>query len=357
MSAPSWHSVRVTYYDGQDGLLLDGVRPLFASVRHRVAAAYFQRHWLRGPHLRLHFRAAPEVFAARVRPAIDEWIGGYLASRPSAAEVDEPRLLALHAKLARAEAERGPLTPLYPDNSIDEIAYDPRLHTLGGHAASSLLSELYVATDDLAFEMIAAIRAGGARLAPCFDLLVATAHAFSAHGLRDGFVSFHSHAEAFLATTGRADRLRAAWDRQAPALGPGLRARVPEVVAALAGGGESKSVPFVREWIDRLAPLAKRAEDLIVRGELSLDRPSSREKVASISPFHGTLAGSEVYWTKVHDAPWFSRYRFMLNYLYLQLTRLGITPAERFLLCYLVARTAEEVFGVTAEDLVEQSSK
>jgi hypothetical protein len=42
----------------------------------------------------------------------------------------------------------------------------------------------------------------------------------------------------------------------------------------------------------------------------------------------------------------------MLNYTYLHMTRLGITPTERFLLCHLAANAVEECYGVSAFELV-----
>jgi hypothetical protein len=40
----------------------------------------------------------------------------------------------------------------------------------------------------------------------------------------------------------------------------------------------------------------------------------------------------------------------MLNLTYLMLTRLGISPAERFLLCHLAANAVEDQYGVSAID-------
>jgi hypothetical protein len=44
----------------------------------------------------------------------------------------------------------------------------------------------------------------------------------------------------------------------------------------------------------------------------------------------------------------FRHYRLLLNLLYLQLTRLGVRPAERFLLGHLIANTVEDVYGLDA---------
>ena len=44
----------------------------------------------------------------------------------------------------------------------------------------------------------------------------------------------------------------------------------------------------------------------------------------------------------------FRHYRLLLNLLYLQLTKLGMKPAERYLLGHLIANTVEDSYGVDA---------
>ena len=53
----------------------------------------------------------------------------------------------------------------------------------------------------------------------------------------------------------------------------------------------------------------------------------------------------------VVDPVWFAKFRLMLNYTYLHLTRLGLAPAERFLLCHLAANAAEDLFGRSAAEV------
>ncbi len=45
--------------------------------------------------------------------------------------------------------------------------------------------------------------------------------------------------------------------------------------------------------------------------------------------------------------PDFLRYRVVLNYTYLHLTGLGLTPLDRFRACHLLANAVEEVYGVS----------
>ena len=90
-------------------------------------------------------------------------------------------MLALHERLAIAEREKGPLTPWLRDNTIHKVPYDGRSRTVGGDEANEALADFYVATNDVAFDMTDAVRGGAPKLAPCFDLMVATAHAGELH--------------------------------------------------------------------------------------------------------------------------------------------------------------------------------
>jgi len=300
----------------------------------------------------LNFRTEQRLFDSVVRPAVARVVGEFLAARPSTASLDAEALRSVHDRLADAERERGPRWPWLPDNSFHVAEYDPRLHTVGGMAAADLLADFYVATNELAFRMLDRVADGGSRLDPCFDLMVATAHAVPPAGLSSGFVSFRSHAEAYLAETGQADRLRAGWDRRYRELAPALRRRLTTVVE----GGEA--VPFVADWLAALRPLRDRAAALISSGAIDMSPPRTvEEPVPLFSPFHDALVRGHAYVTEVRDAAWFHGYRLVLNYLYLHMTRLGVPPAHRFLLCHLAANAAEEHLGFTALDLVTRGTR
>ena len=209
-----WRSVHVYFYDeNKTDLVLDAVRPLFEKLSPHVAAAFYVPHWLRGPHLRLNFLTEPQVFAEVVRPSVDEVIGQFLARQPSTATPDTRKMLAEHERLAELERESAPLQPLLPDNSIHEAAYDQRLDVLGSMEAAELLADFYVATTPLTFDMLEYVRRGGQLLGLSFDLMVTTAHALSGIGFERGFVSFRSHAEAFLCWWSEGRGLRPAWER------------------------------------------------------------------------------------------------------------------------------------------------
>jgi Lantibiotic biosynthesis dehydratase C-term len=357
-----WHSLHVHYYDqaGVDALILDAVRPFFASVRGQVEAAYFVRHWRRGPHLRLNLRSDAAAFAHTVYPAAEEIVGGFLTAEPSRAAPDPARHLRLHRQLAALEHDDGPLLPWRPDNSLQVVPYDRRLHVLGGEAAADLLAAFLSGTTELTFQMTDHMRTRGHRLGLAFDLMLAVAHAFSGSGIVAGFASFRSHAEAFLCAWPGAGTLREAWDRHYRSRAPALVQRVRDVVTTL--DGETPGVPFVASWTGALAGYHARGRTLIETGQMTMEPPAPAGRsvptvgpLSEVSPFHRATYGSDRYTRDLRPSLWFAAYRLALNYTYLQLTRLGLAPADRFFLCHLAANAVEELYGISAMELVRES--
>lgn len=343
----SWHTVCVSYYDDdKDDLILDAVRPLFAGLSTAVTGAHFLRHWRRGPHLRLNVRTTGAAMAAEVLPAVDGIVGGFLAAHPSTSAVDPQALLPEHRKLAKAEQDTGPLWPWRPDNTVSVEPYDCRAHVLGGREAAEAIADFYAATSGSAFAATEAVRAGQQRLWLAFELMVATSHAFAAEGLRRGYVSFRAHAEVFLAGTGAADRWRADWDRRYALAVPALLDRLAGITAAV--DGERDCPPVVAGWLAALREFRRRGYPLVESGELRLDHAPAGPPPPGASPFLRELVTNREFHERLLPSPGFRRYRLLVNLLYLQLTRLGIRPVDRYLLAHFAANAAEDLYAVDA---------
>jgi hypothetical protein len=338
--------------------LAEAVRPALARFAEHVPEAYFVRHWRQGPHVQLNILAAPAVFVDIVRPVVSEVVGGFLAACPSTAKLDQDRLLPLHQRLAELEEEPGPLLPFHPDNTLAEVPWEPRPHALGGDEAAKLAASFYTDTNAMAFTMIDYVRRRGQRLRLAFDLMIATAHKLSGLGVALGSASFRSHSEAFL-TWPEGRELRENWARHYAANAPVLVDRVRQVVSALDGRGDF--VPFVRPWVDLLTPHRARIGALLAAGRLPHPRrrpdsestPAEALEPARRDPFHRTLAGGGFFPDGVRSVA-SNQYRIVLSHLYLHFTRIGITPAERFLLCHLAVNAIEDAHGVSAEQLIKR---
>jgi hypothetical protein len=353
-----WHSIHIYYYErNKDALILEGVRLLLRRLAGRFEAASFTRHWRFGPHLRLNIRTDADTFATVVSPAVHEIIGGFLTRCPSTRTLDPERELPTHQLLARVENEEGALLPWHPDNSIRMAGYDRRVEALGNAEMADLLTDFHASTNDFAFRAIDEVRGPG-RLALSFDLMIATAHALSGRELTQTFVSFRSHAEAFLSGLPEGDGRRAAWDGRYTKSGTALVDRVGAVTAAVDVG--QPPMPFVRDWVAMLSPLRERAIQLATDGRLVLDSWASvadraaETTLGEISPFHRTLLANPD-WPRTRDSDQFRVYRVMLNLTYLLMTTIGVTSAERYLLCHLAANAVEDRYDISAHDLVDGS--
>jgi hypothetical protein len=354
-----WYSIHVYYHDqDKNALILDGVRPLFRALHGQVDAVYYTRHWRYGPHLRLNIRTTASTFADVVRPAAGEIIGGFLARHPSTACLDPRHELPVHRRLAELEQEEGELLPWHPDNSIVTAAYDPRSAVVGGAETAALVADFQAAATELAFKLTEELNDPRQRLARCFDLMIATAHATSKRGITDAFISFRSHAEGFLCGFPESTGLRPAWDRHYGEHRKSLMRRVTTVVAAVQDG--APEVPSVQEWIAVLGPSRQRARRLASAGTLSLPIGPAGDfadefDLAALSPFHRVLLANPS-WDQTQRSMGFLEYRLMVNLTYLMMSRLGITPVERFLLGHLAANAVEDAYGISAMELVRGRS-
>ncbi|MER0443681.1 thiopeptide maturation pyridine synthase [Streptomyces sp. Edi4] len=363
---PEWRAAHIAYFGGDtDQLILRAVRPVIERCAGHVSSAYVLRHWRRGPHLRLVVRATPDAFDSVVVPAVAELVGGHLRARPSTAPpLDEAALLPLHRRLAEAEREPGPLTPFHQDNSITWEEHDRRVDVLGCPVGADELALFYQETNGLLFEHLEAVTSGLPRETLALRLMLATAHTLCRHpqdpSIRRGFVSFRSHAEGYLSTVG--PEVRDAFEARYAANRTVLTAQVREVVGAFDSpasgtGAEAAQAAALRRWVAAIDPLGGRWTALYEAGEIPEAKiPTDEENgiggLLSLSPLHRAIGGSATYKRMMYRDPRFLRYRLMLNYTYLHLSRLGLAGLTRYLLCHLAANAVEEVYGVSALDLV-----
>ncbi|MEJ3653230.1 thiopeptide maturation pyridine synthase [Actinomycetes bacterium KLBMP 9759] len=346
----SWHSVQVHRHHprGTDDMLLDAVRPVLAEIGAGVDGAFFTRHWRRGPHVRIQVRC-PDGAWPGVRSVITERMGAYLDSHPSAGHPDPDGELVRHARLAELEDESGPIAPWHPDNSIRFEPFDARLHVLGTQETADLLTGYHVVTTPLAFDALAAVR-GGEQLSVLALRLMFASAAVGCPPITRGFLSYRSHAEGFLANTAEPaamrDRFEEAFRRNSDSLGELLTATLAEVAGAVVDSSPRWLLPV---WLPAARTVLDRAMALLDDGALRLapiEVPAgSGPGGLTLSAFHRSLFGDEQV-RRLLSESWFTVYRVLLNFQYLLFGRLGMAPRDRFLLCYLAARTVEERYDI-----------
>lgn len=354
-----WHNVAIYYYEeDKDQLILDGIQPLFQSLAPTVERAFFVRHWLRGPHLRLRFFATDEQFTETIKPAIEEQIGRYLREYPSTTTLDEESLRPVYQKLAKSEQEKGAILPLYPNNSIQYTPYDRRLHVLKGDFVADLIDNFYVETNDLTFRMLEHVRQNHNRLSLCLDLIFATAHK-AAWPITTGFISFRSHAEGCIMRSPNPVAMRTFFEKKYATYSEALLQRLPQLLDAL--DHEQDTFPFILTWATLMnrywnegVPLIKaNVLDIVPPGhEKPMEENEWWKSLLSHSTFHRRFFEHRVSRERLFANARFQGYRLVLNLLYLHLNRLGIRQLERFMLGHLAANTVEELFHVSAVELI-----
>ncbi|WP_406152661.1 hypothetical protein OG217_01425 [Streptomyces sp. NBC_01023] len=347
--------------DRWNALLVGPLRECALIAEESGCRFRLTREWQRGPHLRLGVRGPAEA-AATARARIDQRLREVLAESPSTRTVT----LADVRERAQRMADRAGLEldqDWLADNSLTWTAGTTEVTetadvtgTAGTGTAGTtdtadatdatdmtegaqlpvrvLLEDFHYAATVPALRLLRA--APGERLGPaCADLMAVTAQEFGRGGPASAALSFRSHAEAYLNLDAAAG-VRAAWDTAALRSAPDLRSRLLAVTGA--------DMPaYARDWLQAITPVVRAAEQAQQRGVLAL--PTMAEgfspALTERSAFHRALAGS-ASWEEVRTSDWFVIYRFAVNLLYLQLSRLGVGPVSRYRLCHLVATALEE---------------
>ncbi|WP_192581499.1 thiopeptide maturation pyridine synthase [Micromonospora sp. AMSO12t] len=355
MTATSWQSIHVHHHGtATDRLIVEAVRPLSRELAVHGHRSWFTRHWRRGPHVRLHVDADDRALREVVVPLTASVLEPYLPGLPTG-EVDVEAVLPLHRRLARLELEDGPLTPWRPDNSWHVDRYDDRVAVHGTAEASALTADFLTDTNDHAFAVLADVVAGGNLHAAVFDTMVALIRP-GIDGPGAGHLSYRSHAEAHLAQAPDGERRRRAWDAHHRANAAALEARLAAVLA----GGDASAPYGPASFVAVLERYQARGRRLHERGLLPLgvgvDGSATTDEVRTrfreLSPFHRALAENEHWLTVVRPSVEFALFRLSLNLMYLQFTRMGLSPENRYFLCHLVAGAAEARAGRTAVDVV-----
>ncbi|MFP8959102.1 thiopeptide maturation pyridine synthase [Streptomyces nanhaiensis] len=367
----TWHSVHVHFHDEEraNRFAATVVRRALAATADAAPHAYFVRHWRRGPHFRLNFRTDAHTFSHEVLPRVRETAERGMARLPSRGTArPTAETVRAHRRLAWLEDDPCRLLPWRRDNSVTPEPYACRRAALG-EAGAGLLEDFHVDTTALALRMAGRSQTAPERARTAFDLMVTTAHALSGLDVRDGFVSFRSHAETYLCTAPEGPALRPVWSARSRRDREALAHRVRTLVRTLDDGdrgGTAAAGGLPAEWVRAATAVRQRAERLLTDGTLvlpavgrSLAGPGVRdapEYLLARSRFHRALL-QQRYFREVHrDSLPFALYRVMLNITYLQLARIGVHAHERFLLCHLAADAVEHAFGVRAEDRIAWSA-
>lgn len=230
--------------------------------------------------------------------------------------------------------------------------YDDRLHVLLDPEAAELLADFYTDTTPLLFGMLDHVRAGHdtVELIGLGAMLATSTTAYPP--ITYSFASYRSHAEGFIAGCPDPQATRTRFDAYYRDHRDLLTRRARAVIATLEDA-TTDPVPFIREWAEVISTYRTRTTPLIAEGKLIRPSVFDRRRAAKLpTEFHRMMFGSRAYHRAVFENPDFTRYRLLLNYTYLHISRLGQTPPSRFQLCHLTANAVEDIYSINAVELV-----
>ncbi|GHF86042.1 lantibiotic dehydratase C-terminal domain-containing protein [Streptomyces griseosporeus] len=173
-------------------------------------------------------------------------------------------------------------------------------------------------------------------------------------GVPLGFLSYRSHAEAFLASSRDPKAAQAMMDAKYTRAAATLERLVDGVLTQCEERGPVVSLP-ARQWYEAMRAAKPAVTELFRAGtDLALDTEEQPPdtgpdgKGLSESAFHRIVEGSDGLRDFLDRDPSFLATRLLTSLLYLSLSSVGIALAERYFLCYAVSRACESIFDTDA---------
>jgi len=327
--------------------LLSG--PILELRDEGIPLVHVQRGWLHGTHLVVTVRplGATPVDLGRFTT-----VAGEIAAQLTASPPDEPDYLTRAAQLARWEDVSAPLLPLHPQGFTETRP----VATPHGWSEDLLRSR-----DQLAGLLLEPILAS-AQLPPADVLphaarilaLCALAHPY---GIGPGTLSMRSHTEAILSATGGTVDLRASFVERFERDRAVFLAALRDPAIAGTGGGEPAAT---YRWANALhacwgAALAITAAGIVDEDDLLAGQLPEAPMANGIhSPFHHAVRLSGINEWQPY---WHVAYRLIINIVYSSLSCLGITPLQRYYLCFGLSCAADEILGEDWEQRVERIAR
>lgn len=190
--------------------------------------------------------------------------------------------------------------------------------------------ERYIANDDMSL------------ISYSFDLLCRAMFRWTDSDIRATYVSFTSHAEAFLAYL-KNNNLRAVWERQ-------FSERKESVMSALDWSLTRQYSPS--DNVDNLLD----SFWLIALNFSEVDKLPINFEYGFESAYHKSIFQNLAWKESIAESTWFTTYIFGLNLCYHHLRRIGLTPLQRGLTCFLISKAAQTYTNTSPADIYRSFS-
>lgn len=337
--------------------LAEEVMPAIRYLRYTeyIPVVNVRRGWLHGTHLEIIARTDdgrpvpwPHV-VVRMRPPAEE----ITAAHTEKVYIERAR------ELGRLERKDGPYLPLHPHGMVEWLA-NSDLTPWPGYAQVLRERALTRMIDSIGVTLERDEHAAPwdtAPLAVTAEIMLAVADAHPAR-IPYGVFSFRSHGEAFLNWSLAVSDPRPEFERR---LADDRLVLRPLVERMLAGTETRNSASWRRtaSYCMGLFDGAVLAGSLTpqtfdeINGrpdgapEENMGPPGAPDAKPNPSEFHRAVDSAGI---NDRVPGWFTSYRLLLNLLYAQLPLLGVSPRQRYYLCWAIAETVDEVTGESWRD-------
>lgn len=335
-------AVYITDYSAESAQLLRDLAASLAQLRisQQLAVLSVRRGWLHGSHLQVLARGYAGAHTEQITEALAEF-GEHtrqIATTGTRATVQAPDVAAYLGRaeqLARWENVEPPYLPLYPQGSvrIEPVVLPPGFPAALAQARDQITSRYL----DLVLRT-AAVEAS-ARPGVLMQVLAALARTHP-HGIGNGTLPYRSHVEGVSSATGRHADLRSTYAARFEIDHESFRVALLDPVTD----------PLITGWREAFLYAWGVAEGVVASGgvdEEGLADAAGRRPVTPMGPLARSEFFAEMISTGlVQDPPYqHVAYRIILNTLYSTLSCFGISPLQRYYLCYGLAEATDRHLG------------
>lgn len=151
-----WLSAHLFYHEDLEPLLVSCVHPFIQDLQAQQAIErfFFIRYWQGGPHVRLRLLCHDETCREAIQRALEARVATFFRETPSKKPMPEDLYQRIRAALGTAESGQEDLTPLYADNSLRYIAYEPEYSRYGGTAAMPFVERYFMESSEIVLELL-----------------------------------------------------------------------------------------------------------------------------------------------------------------------------------------------------------
>lgn len=342
-----WFTLRVYDHTPAREQLMLALLEAFEGLQQEgwVQRFFLQRHWMHGPHVKVHFQTSEVLSAlrARVQPEIQQF---FVLPREKDTLTDA-EYLERYSEVARWEVADEDLLPLYGSKTTFWEPSTFRDHRFGNAFVSGLVKQVLSEVQPT-LKWLLTVPASG-KIPRAYQLMAGFAFTLGrkpeVSGMPEVATCFASHAEAFYHNLPNGEDLRKQFV---------LRSQHHQnLLFELTHQVETRPALEVRLWMDVLSGAYDRAMQAEKLGEFQISTADTylqeytrmpegmSPKEFTSSPVHRAFQDPTHPIHQYIQRPEFKARRLFVNVLYELLHSAGIRASERLLLCQFADSTLQ----------------